>query len=592
VAIDGEIQALKDYLSGEYGYQGHKPGPYHQRPEGQYFDDEHLDAVQEYVDHVTAPQAAQAAAAIDWIGQRKEAQKASVVAFRDAVVGEQNGRGAYESEQFTLQVDGYIQSNADLAAGLLADIQAKNDAIQGTLDALKHEHYGYQDAHGYRYKLLNQLHHQRVIFEQAVEAAWVTWTQSRDLAVKTAASGAAASAEAFEGFLATKLGEAEAASGAIRSDLAGQVGAKGEALKAAVQEAARVFAEKQTYKRNYIATVPDHHKAQALAKKVDLEDQIFQQTVKNIWTSFTYEATGLEQWLDSFLDEEGAALAAAQDAIGNALADALADQLDRLGAALGELGDAFFQAKHDESERLMQALYGYGYGDYQADYTPVFKHEDEVVEHPVVHHVEPAYVPEPVYHAPHHEVYSVTTGPYESSEGYLSEDSFDSGPYASESQYRNTEYDHHEPHRPHGPHHGPHGAHHPTTVPAVHSGEVFYEGEDPYVVYDQGYAPDAHGAAVVHHEPHYEPSYDEGTHYAAAAPVYHEPHHEESYTDSVYESSGYHSSYETSRYGETSYISRGHRQVHAPHRNYEHVEPYRPEPVHVDSYAAPVAAPV
>lgn len=64
--------------------------------------------------------------------------------------------------------------------------------------------------------------------------------------------------------------------------------------------------------------------------------------MKGIWTGFTYEATGMEQWLDSFLNGEGDALAAAQDAIGSALADALADQMERLGAALGELGDAFF----------------------------------------------------------------------------------------------------------------------------------------------------------------------------------------------------------------------------------------------------------
>jgi hypothetical protein len=389
---------LKEYLKSQYGYQGHKPGPYHQRPEDQYFDDEHVDAVQEYVDHVTSAQSNQAAAAVEWLGQRKEAQKAQGVALREEITGVQNGRAAHEAELFEEQVDGFIQSNGDLAAVLLADIQAKNDAIQGTLDALKHEHYGYQDAHGYRYKLLNQLHHQRVIFEQAVEAAWVTWTQSRDLAVQTAASGAAAAAEAFEGFLATKLGEWEYAAAATRAELTGSIAAKGEALKANVQEAARIFSEKQVYKRNFIASVEDPYKAEALRKKVDLEDEIFQQTVKQIWTSFTYEATGLEQWLDSFLNGEGDALAQAQDAIGSALADALADQLDRLGSALGELGDAFFQAKHDESERLMQALYGYGYGDYQADYTPVFKHEDEVVEYPVQHRQPVYHEPTPVYH--------------------------------------------------------------------------------------------------------------------------------------------------------------------------------------------------
>ena len=642
---------MKEYLQSQYGYQGHKPGPYHQRPEGEYFEDEHVDAVQEYIDHVTSAQSNQAAAAVEWLGQRKEAQKAHGVALREEITGVQNGRAAHEAELFEEQVDGFIQSNGDLAAVLLADIQAKNDAIQGTLDALKHEHYGYQDAHGYRYKLLNQLHHQRVIFEQAVEAAWVTWTQSRDLAVQTAASGAAAAAEAFEGFLATKLGEWEAAASATRAELTGSIAAKGEALKANVQEAARVFAEKQVYKRNFIASVEDPYKAEALRKKVDLEDEIFQQTVKQIWTSFTYEATGLEQWLDSFLNGEGDALAQAQDAIGSALADALADQLDRLGSALGELGDAFFQAKHDESERLMQALYGYGYGDYQADYTPVFKHEDEVVEYPVQHH-EPVYheptpvyhepvVHEPVYHEPvvHHEphhvheVYSATTGPYyESSEGPLSENTFDSGSLYSESQHRVTDYDDHHDHHPHG------DVHHPivTEKPAIHSGEVFYEGEDPYVtriedpykknvIVEPSYHPEPVYHEPVYEEPHGHDHHDDHTHYAAAAPEYepesyhsevsvyyededpyvdqhtsvytsdhhtvYEPvvHHHSvaSYTDSVYESSGYHSSYNTSRYGETSY--RSPRKVHHPHRNYEHVETYRPEPpVHVESYAAPV----
>ena len=367
-AIDEQIQALKQFLQNQYGYQGHKPGPYHQKPEGQYFDDEHLDAVQEYIDHVTAPQQTQAAAALEWIASRKEAQQTGNHALEQEIIAVQNGRATYEAEEFKGQADGFILSNGDLAAGLLADIQAKNDAIQGTLDALKHENYGYQDASGYRYKLLNQLHHQRVIFEQAVEAAWVTWTQSRDLAVQTAASGAAAAAESFEGFLATKLGEWEASAAATIADLSNQIQARGEALKASIQEAARVFAEKQAYKRNFIATVDDAYKKKALTEKVDLEDQIFQETVKGIWQQFTYEATGLEQWLDTFYKEEAGHLGAAQDAIGNALADALADQLDRLGAALGELGDAFFQAKHDESERLMQALYGYGYGDYKPDY--------------------------------------------------------------------------------------------------------------------------------------------------------------------------------------------------------------------------------
>ena len=159
-----------------------------------------------------------------------------------------------------------------MAAGLLADIQAMNDALQGTLDALKTQHYGYVDQDGYRYKLLNQLHHQRVMFEQAVEAAWVTWTQSRDYTVDSAAQRAASAAAAFEGFLATKYGEWEAAAAAARADLASSIGAKAEALKASIQEAARVFAEKQAYKRNYISTVEDQYKREGLAQKVDLED--------------------------------------------------------------------------------------------------------------------------------------------------------------------------------------------------------------------------------------------------------------------------------------------------------------------------------
>ena len=267
----------------------------------------------------------------------------------------------------------------------------------------------------------------------------------------------------------------------------------------------------------------------------------------------------------------------------------------------------------------MQALYGYGYGDYQAGYQPVFKHEDEVVEHPHEHRpVEVYQEPEPVYREPVvHEVYSATTGPYyESSEGYLSEDSYDSGPY-SESQRRNTEYD-----EPHQPVYQPE----PVQVAPVRSGEVFYEGEDPYVTRHEPVGvvinePDYNNQPVYDEPSYYEPTYDEATHYAAAAPVYQpepvyqsEPsvyyededpyvdaHHEpvvvhapvdrDDYSDtmSVYESSGYRSSYSTSVYGETSYRSpRQVRKPVQPVRNYEHVETYRPEPVRVDSYAAPV----
>ena len=263
----------------------------------------------------------------------------------------------------------------------------------------------------------------------------------------------------------------------------------------------------------------------------------------------------------------------------------------------------------------MQALYGYGYGDYQAGYQPVFKHEDEVVEHPHEHRpVEVYQEPEPVYREPVvHEVYSATTGPYyESSEGYLSEDSYDSGPY-SESQRRNTEYD-----EPHQPVYRPE----PVEVAPVRSGEVFYEGEDPYVTRHEPVGvvinePDYNNQPVYDEPSYYEPTYDEATHYAAAAPVYqpepvyqsepsvyyededpyvdahhepvvvHAPVHRDDYSDtmSVYESSGYRSSYSTSVYGETSYRSpRQVRKPVQPVRNYEHVETYRPE----QTYQPPV----
>ena len=92
---------------------------------------------------MTQSQATQAAAAVDWLATRKEAQKNQGVALREEITSVQNGRAAHEAELFEGSIDAYIQDNGDLAAGLLADIQAKNDAIQGTLDALKHEHYGY-----------------------------------------------------------------------------------------------------------------------------------------------------------------------------------------------------------------------------------------------------------------------------------------------------------------------------------------------------------------------------------------------------------------------------------------------------------------
>ena len=159
-----------------------------------------------------------------------------------------------------------------MAAELLADLQHKNDAIAATLDALKDELYGHQDMYGYRYKLLNQLHHQRLAFEQAVEAAWVTWTQGRDLALDTAVANADNSLLGFESLLAAKLGDWEASAAAARADLADQIAAKTSALRATVDEAARLFNEKQAYKRHYIAGLDDYEKKARLTAKVDLED--------------------------------------------------------------------------------------------------------------------------------------------------------------------------------------------------------------------------------------------------------------------------------------------------------------------------------
>jgi len=153
--------------------------------------------------------------------------------------------------------------------------------------------------------------------------------------------------------------------------------------------------------------------------------------------------------------------------------------------------------------------------------------------------------------------------------------------------------------------------HHEPARPArVQSGEreVFYEGEDPYVQYHgpvgtRVNAPDYHGEPGYDEPSYYEPSYDEGTHYAAAEPEYHAPsvyhesedpyivseshHHTTVYrtepsrysdTDSVYESTHGHSSANTSRYGETSYRSvRSPPRYVEPARNYDNVEPYRPD---------------
>ena len=514
-AIDAEIGDLKAYLEGNYGYKGHKPGKYAQRPaEPQYFDDEAQDAVREYIDHVTQPQSVLASGTLEWLAQRKDLEKGQTAALRDEIVAAQNARATHEADAFAQTVDGLVLDNADLAAALLSDIQAKSDAIIGSLESLKHEHWSYVDVHGYRYKLLKQLHLQREAFEQAVNSAWLTWTQSRELAVQNAAAGAAAGAESFETFLATALGKWEADVAATRADVAGAVGAKGEALKGSIQEAARAFAEKQIYKRQFIETVEDPYKAKALTAKVDLEDKIFQQTVKELWVAFTTEAQGVEDWLNTFLDGESDGLAASQDAVGSALADALADKLDALGLALGELGDSFSAAKSAEIEKVMRALYGYGYNDYKPDYVPVLKKKAEVIDQaPVI--VTPVIVPEPkvivpvqvaqpvkviapvqapvvkpIAVAPVEVLSDLTPEGFESSEGYLSEDSVDSGPYYSESQERVTEYDQ------------------PVDVrqKVVATNEIYYEDEDPYVNYD---------VDVESSDDH---SHDHPDHYAAAAP--------------------------------------------------------------------------
>ena len=482
-AIGEQIEGLKQFLQSQYGYAGHAPGPYRQAPEGQYFEEDYADAVQEYVHHVTHPQAEQAQHAIDWLAKRKEVLQGNIAGTEDALEVAQQERGAWEANGFGEEVTAQIDANGALAATLLQDVQSKNDAVQATLDGLKHQHYGYQDAHGYRYKLLHQLHHQRVAFEQAVEAAWVTWTQSRDLALETAAATAKAAADAFDGFLDARRGEWEGAAAGVRQALAGQLAEKGEALKGAVQQATKVFQEKQAYKRHYISTeVTDYEKKERLTKKVDLEDQLYQEAVKAIWSRFGAEGRATLEWLDAFLVSEGEDLAAAQEVAGDTLADALAGELDRLADALGAIGDAFFQAKHDETERLMDALYRYGYSDYKPGYEPVFPHADEEVEDPHYHEEEeeedypvyepevvveePVYVPEPepvveepVY-VPEPEpvveepVYVPEPEPYYPSE---SEDSYVS--YESESDYSYYyQHDHHDDDSGHD--HFDHGHHH------------------------------------------------------------------------------------------------------------------------------------
>ena len=109
-------------------------------------------------------------------------------------------------------------------------------------------------------------------------------------------------------------------------------------------------------------------------------------------------------------------------------------------------------------------------------------------------------VVKPIAVAPVEQLSELTPEGFESSEGYLSEDSVDSGPYYSESQERDTEHD-----QPVG-----------VRQKVVTTGEVFYEGEDPYVNYDVVVeSSDDHSHDHHHDHSH---SHDHPDHYAAAAP--------------------------------------------------------------------------
>lgn len=333
----------------------------------------------------------------------------------------------------------------------------------------------------------------------------------------TSAANAAAAAEGYETFLATKLGEWDAASAAARADLQQQIVAKGETLKATVEEATRVFNEKQQYKRHYIAGLKDHYKQERLTQKVDLEDQLYGAAIKQIWTGFGDVAKGLLSWMDEFLKNEGDDLTDAQDAAGVALADALAGELERLGEQLGAIGDAFFEYKGAEIDRLNDALNYYGYGDYKPDYTPEMPHEDEEMEDPVEytddeddhyaeaenphivyhddHYHEPSYH-EPSYHEPSYHEPSYHEPHYEEEEYY------EHVSYESESTYYEPSY-HHEP-----SYHEP--SYHSYHEPSYHSEPSYhdhYESESTY------YEPS-------HHD------YDHVETYRPAKPAYQPPVHQ------------------------------------------------------------------
>ena len=555
-AIAGEIKGLKEFLSSQYGYAGHAPGPHSQKPKEEgYFEEEEVDytdAVREFVHHVTHPQAEQAQHIIQWLQTRKVTLEGNIAGTEDQLEAKQEERAAWEANGFGEQVAAWIEQNGGLAATLLKDVQTKNDAVQATLDDLKNTHYGHVDAHGYRYKLLHQLHHQRVAFEQAVEAAWTTWTQSRDHTLDTAAATAGSVADAFENFLGQRLGEWEGASNGVRQAMAGQLAERGENLKGAIQQATKVFQEKQAYKRNYIANVQDAAKAASLTEKVDLEDQLYQEAVKKIWADFGDAGREMLSWLDTFLNSEGDDLVAAQDNAGNALADALSGELDRLSEALGAIGDAFFQAKHDETERLMAALYERGYGEYQAGYEPVFVHQDEEVEEPYHHEEE-----EDDYH---------TEEEYHYEEEVVEEVVYEEPVVEEEESYHYEEEVVYEP------------VEEEVVVEEPVEEEVVYE-EEVVESYHEEEEEDDH-----YYESESESSYSSETSYVSY----------ESSSSYHYSSESSHSHY----YGHGYRHGHGHGHGHGhAHHDYDDVEPYSPEPaVYVASepahYSATPAAPV
>jgi len=335
--------------------------------------------------------------------------------------------------------------------------------------------------------------------------------------------------------LDARVGEWEGAAAGVRQALAGQLAEKGEALKGAVQQATKVFQEKQAYKRHYISELTDYEKAERLTQKVDLEDQLYQEAVKAIWSRFGAEGRATLEWLDTFLVSEGTALAEAQEVAGTTLSDRLADELDRLADALGAIGDAFFQAKHDETERLMDALYRYGYSDYQPGYEPVFAHADEEVEDPY---------PTPVYEESH---YSEISEVHESEEEYyhyVSEESH----YEEEESYYHEEPVYHEPVVEEPVYHAPVVEepvyHAPVVVeePVYHEPTYYSESEDSYISYES--------------------ESSESTYYRH-------------YSSETSESHGHHHGQDAGHHDEAHYD------------DYEEVEPYKPEPVHHQAVEEP-----